>query len=432
VPGRRWLVGGRRLIVDITPLRESRDFRRLWSSQLFTVWCRQVVIVAMPYQVYIATHSSLVVGLLGVTQAVAIIGTGLYGGGFIDRFDRRRVQIAAKVAAGIASLALAVGGLHPALTPTWIVFALAAVGTAAWTLDQSARAATVPRLVEARILPSALSLGQVLNQGGQIIGPAAGGLVIGFLGLTWAYGIDALGCIPATILVASLTPQLPIGTSVRRGWRAPAEGVAFVRKNPVLIATFAADLNATIFGMPTAVFPALALTIYRIGPTGLGLLYAAPATGAFVATLLSGWVPRVRRQGAFIVGAIAIWGLAIAGFGIAGSVRWLGLLLLAIAGAGDMVSAVFRQTILQMSVPDSIRGRLSAFNMMVVMSGPRLGDLEAGAVAALFTPVISVVSGGLLCVAGIAAIASLNPTLRRYRLPAAAEVAIPETDVGVP
>lgn len=393
-----------------------------------------MVIVAMPYQVYVATRSSLLVGLLGVTQAAAIIAMGLYGGSFIDRFDRRRVQISAKVFAGFASLALAAGALKPESTPTVIVFALAAVGTAAWTLDQATRQATVPRVVELRILPSALSLGQVANQGGQIIGPAAGGLVIGFLGLTWAYGIDVLGCIPATLLIASLTPQLPIGdgAAVRRGWRAPGEGIAFVRKSPVLIATFAADLNATIFGMPTAVFPALALTIYRIGPTGLGLLYAAPATGAFIGTLLSGWVPRVRRQGAFIIGAITVWGLAIAGFGIAGSVRWLGLLLLAIAGAGDMVSAIFRQTILQMSVPDSMRGRLSAFNMMVVMSGPRLGDLEAGAVAALFTPVISVVSGGLLCVIGIAAIASLNPTLRKYRLPAAPEVASPETVMGVP
>jgi predicted MFS family arabinose efflux permease len=380
------------------------------------VWCRQVVIVAMPYQVYVATRSSLAVGLLGATQAAAIIGTGLYGGGLIDRFDRRRIQITGKVAAGLASLALAVGALHPALTPIWVVFILAAVGTAAWTLDQSARAATVPRLVDPRILPSALSLGQVLIQGGAIIGPAAGGLVIGFLGLTWAYAIDVTGCIPATLLVASLTPQRPVdGGIVRRGWRAPMEGLSYVRRSPILIATFVADLNATIFGMPTAVFPALALSVFRIGPAGLGLLYSAPAVGAFAATLLSGWVPRVRRQGAFIIGAITIWGLAIAGFGLAGRVRWLGLLLLAVAGAGDMVSAVFRQTILQMSVPDSMRGRLSAFNTMVVMSGPRLGDLEAGAVAALFTPVISVVSGGLLCVAGIAAIAALSPTLRDYQ-----------------
>jgi MFS family permease len=374
----------------------------------------------MPYQVYVATRSSLAVGLLGVTQAAAIIGTGLYGGGIIDRFDRRRVQITGKLVAGVASLALAGGALRASSTPMWVVFALAAVGTAAWTLDQSARAATVPRLVHARILPSALSLGQVLVQGGSIIGPAAGGLVIGFLGLTWAYGIDVLGCIPATLLVASLTPQLPVGTAVRRGWRAPAEGLRYVRKSHILMATFAADLNATVFGMPTAVFPALALSVYRIGPTGLGFLYSAPAAGALIATLLSGWVPRVRRQGAFIIGAICVWGLAIAGFGFAGQVRWLGLLLLAIAGAGDMVSAVFRQTILQMSVPDSMRGRLSAFNTMVVMSGPRLGDLEAGAVAALFTPVISVVSGGLLCVAGMAVIASLSPTLRDYRSTAAA------------
>jgi len=404
----------------------------LWSSQVFTVWCRQLVIVAMPYQVYVATHSSLAVGLLGVTQAAAIIGTGLYGGGLIDRFDRRRIQILGKGTAGLASLGLVAGALRPASTPIWIVFALAGLGTAAWTLDQSARAATVPRLVDPKILPSALSLGQVLNQGGAIIGPAAGGLIIGFLGLRWAYAIDATGCIPATLLVASLNPQRPVGGMVQRGWRAPTEGLRYVRRTPVLIATFVADLNATIFGMPTAVFPALALTVYRVGPTGLGLLYSAPAAGALVATLLSGWVPRVRRQGAFIVGAIALWGLAIAGFGLAGGIRWLGLLLLAIAGAADMVSAVFRQTILQMSVPDSMRGRLSAFNTMVVMSGPRLGDLEAGTVAAVFTPVISVVSGGLLCIAGIVAIAALSPTLREYTRTSAADTVVASEPPPIP
>jgi MFS family permease len=188
-----------------------------------------------------------------------------------------------------------------------------------------------------------------------------------------------------------------------------------VRRNRVLLGIFGADLVAMIFGMPTAVFPALALSVLRIGAGGLGLLYAAPAAGALVASLLSGWIRGVRRQGRAVVIAIVVWGAAIAGFGLAGGALWLGLPLLALAGAADLVSAIFRSTILQLSIPDHLRGRMSAFQLMVVTTGPRLGDLEAGAVAALVNPVFSVVSGGVACVIGIALLAITLPELRRQR-----------------
>jgi len=184
-----------------------------------------------------------------------------------------------------------------------------------------------------------------------------------------------------------------------------------------VIGLFSADLVAMIFGMPSALFPALALSVFGIGARGLGLLYAAPAAGALVGSLLSGWVRRVSRQGMAVLFAVAIWGGAIAGFGIAGGTLWLGLPLLAVAGAGDLVSAIFRNTILQLTVPDSIRGRMSAFHQMVVTTGPRLGDLEAGAVAALAGPLFSVVSGGVACVVGIALVAALVPEMRRQRAP---------------
>jgi len=199
------------------------------------------------------------------------------------------------------------------------------------------------------------------------------------------------------------------------GWRAPAEALRHVRRNRVLLGIFGADLVAMIFGMPTAVFPALALSVLRIGAGGLGLLYAAPAAGALVASLLSGWIRGVRRQGRAVVIAIVVWGAAIAGFGLAGGALWLGLPLLALAGAADLVSAIFRSTILQLSIPDHLRGRMSAFQLMVVTTGPRLGDLEAGAVAALVNPVFSVVSGGVACVIGIALLAITLPELRRQR-----------------
>jgi MFS family permease len=406
----------RGMLIDVAPLRASPDFVRLCVSQLFSVWCRQIVVVALPYQVYVSTHSSFAVGLLGMTQALASVAIGLYGGGLVDRFDRRRVQAIGKTVAATSSLALVLGAVTNGV-PVWALYGLSAIGSAAYALDQSARSATVPRLVGRQLLPSALSLNQVLQNGGAIIGPAIGGLVIAEFGLVWAYSIDVLGFLPAVILIGSLTAQPPVGGNVTKGWRAPIEALVFVRRSPILMSTFAADLTATIFGMPTAVFPALALNVFKIGPAGLGLLYAAPAVGALIGALFSGWVVRIERQGAFIVGAIAVWGLAITGFGLLGQVRVLGLVMLAIAGAGDMVSAIFRQTILQLSVPDSLRGRMSAFNLMVVTTGPRLGDLEAGSVAALFSPIVSVVSGGLLSVFGIAVLAAVSPTLRSYRRP---------------
>jgi predicted MFS family arabinose efflux permease len=412
---------GRALLLDVRPLRESRDFRLLWMSQLTTVTGRQFVLVAVPFQVYVLTRSSLAVGLLGVFQAVPIVVAGLYSGALADRFDRRRLQLLGKAVAATGSLALAVGAgrLH---APVAFFYAVVVVTAAASTLDQSARAATVPRLVPRHLLPSAMSLSQVMLQTAAIVGPALAGLVIASAGVGWAFAFDAAGCIPAMVLVSRLSPQpAPEGHNVVLGWRMPAQAITYVRRNRLVIGLFSADLVAMIFGMPSALFPALALSVFGIGAQGLGLLYAAPATGALVGSLLSGWVRRVSRQGMAVFLAIAVWGGAIAGFGFAGSTLWLGLPLLGLAGAGDLVSAIFRNTILQLTIPDSMRGRMSAFHQMVVTTGPRLGDLEAGAVAALAGPLFSVVSGGIACIVGIALVAALVPEMRHQRAPVEAD-----------
>lgn len=403
------------LLVDITPLRESRDFRLIWLSQLATTGGRQVVLVAVPYQVYLLTHSSLAVGLLGLFQAAPIIIAGLYGGALADRFDRRRLQLIGKAAVAATSTALAVGAAFQR-TPLWAIYLIVAVSAAASIIDQSARAATVPRLVSRRLLPSASSLSQVLFQASAIVGPALAGLLLARFALSWAYAFDVACFLPGAALLWQISAQPPLENhGVVMGWRAPADAIRYVAHHRLLVGVFSADLIAMIFGMPTAVFPALALSVFRIGAVGLGLLYAAPAAGALVGSLLSGWVRSVERQGLAVIVAIAIWGLAIAGFGLAGSARWVGILFLAIAGAGDMVSAIFRSTMLQLSIPDNLRGRMSAFQMMVVTTGPRLGDLEAGTVAALAGPVFSVVSGGIACVVGIALLAAAVPELRRQR-----------------
>jgi MFS family permease len=408
-------VARRRLFVDLTPLRQSRDFRLLWLSQLVSMAGRQVFRVAVPYQVYLVSRSSLAVGLLGLFQAVPIVVAGLYGGALADRYDRRRLQLAGKAVVAVASVALTVGAIG-LRAPLWFIYALVAVSAAASTLDQSARSATVPRLVARALLPSALSLSQALFQVASIVGPALAGLILAGPGVAVAYAVDVACFLPGAILIWRLAPQPPLEDhGVELGWRAPAEALRHVFRNRMLVGIFSADLIAMIFGMPTAVFPALALSVFKIGAGGLGLLYAAPAAGALVASLFSGWVHGVRRQGLAVFIAITVWGLAIAGFGLTGSVLWVGLALLALAGGADMISAVFRGTILQLSIPDHLRGRMSAFQMMVVTTGPRLGDLEAGAVAALVSPVFSVVSGGLACVVGIAILALALPEMRRQR-----------------
>jgi MFS family permease len=408
-------VSGGGFFLDLTPLRVSRAFRVIWLSQLTTMAGRQFVVVAVPFQVYVLTRSSLAVGLLGVFQAVPIVVAGLYGGALADRIDRRKLQLAGKVVAAAGSLAMAIGaiGLH---APVSFVYAVVMVTSAATTLDQAARTATVPRLVPRHLLASAMSLGQLPFYVAAIVGPALAGIVIASAGLTWAYAIDVAMFVPSALLVWLLPPQPPAEPeAVARGWRAPAQAITYVRRHRLLASLFAADLVAMIFGMPIALFPALALTVLGIGPAGLGVLYASVAIGALIGTLLSGWIRRVERQGMGVIIAIAVWGAAIAGFGLAGRTLWIGLPMLAVAGASDLVSAVFRGTILQVTVPDAMRGRMSAFHMMVVTTGPRLGDIEAGAVAALFGPVFSVVSGGIACIVGIGILAMLLPELRGYR-----------------
>ena len=414
------------ILVDLTPLRKSRNFRLLWLAQLLTWSARQMVVVAVPYQVYTLTGSSLAVGVVGLVEAVPIVLAGLYGGVLVDRFDRRRVQLGAKAFVAGGSFALTFGALGPKL-PLIFIYLVVAVIAASWTIDQTARAATIPRLVSRHLLPAALSLGQTTFQTANVAGPVLAGLVIAKAGVGWAYLLDALSFFPAAFLIWLLSPQPPAKDhGVVLGFKAPIESLRYLRRSRLLIGLFASDLIAMIFGMPTAVFPALALSVFRIGPAGLGLLYAAVGTGAVLASVLSGWVRQVSRQAMAIVVAIAVWGLAIASFGLTGRQLWIGLPLLAIAGAANNISAVFRHTILQLSIPDSMRGRMSALNLIVAYAGPRLGDLEAGVVATVVNPIFSVVSGGFAATLGIMVLVLAVPEMRAQRADRPAGNAVPD------
>ena len=401
-----------RLLVDLGPLRQSQAFRRLWSGYLVTTLGSQLTVVAVPYQVFKLTHSSLDVGLVGLVQIVPVLGGSLFGGSIADAIDRRRLLIVTQflLAACSVGLALNSSGGQAALWPLYVLSALAA---AVASIDSPTLSAVIANLVSRPMFASASALWQLLSQLSQVAGPAVAGLLLGEFGMASVYWIDAGTFAVSLLAVASLPVLRPLGGGTRFGLRSIAEGLRYLRGRPVLQGTFVVDLNAMVLGMPRALFPALGLVRFHGGAATVGLLYAAPGAGALLGALFTGWVVAVRRQGRAVVVAVAVWGAAIAAFGV---VPWLdaGLVLLALAGAADVVSAVFRGTILQLEAPESLRGRLSSIHTAVVTGGPRLGDFEAGAVAAVSTPQISVVSGGLGCLVGVGLVTWLMPKFARY------------------
>lgn len=410
----------RGLAVDVRPLRDSPPFRRLFTGQLVSLIGRQITVVAVSYQVYSLTHSPFAVGALGLVQAVPLIAFSLLAGAVTDRIDRRRILMVTQVCLAACSAVLLAGAISGAM-PVWGIYAVVAVAAAFAAVDSPTRTAVIPRLVERERLAGALSLNIAVFQTSLVAGPAFGGLVIARFGLPGAYAIDVGSFVAAFTAVLLLPAQPPTGEHHEAPLAAIRRGLSFARHQPVILGGFAMDLAAMIFGLPRALFPVLAATVFHVGPAGLGLLYAAPGAGAVIAALSTGWLAHVSRLGRVIVVTIAIWGFAVIGFGFA-HMFWLGLLLLVIAGAADSFSAVCRNTIMQTLTPDELRGRVTSLYFMVVVSGPYLGDLEAGGVASLTTPQIAVVSGGVLSLAGLAAAALAFSAVWFYRSDAAVEV----------
>ncbi|HZP90455.1 MAG TPA: MFS transporter [Actinomycetota bacterium] len=404
----------RALAVDVQPLRASRDYRLIWNGLLISEFGYQFTLVATFIQVKQLTGSAAAVGAIGLVGLAGLVAGTLGGGSLLDAHDRRTLLIVAQIGFMAASGALLLGAVI-GRPPVWLIYAAVAVLAGFSAIDGPTRSAMTPRLVGAELLPAALALNQVIWNGTALAGPALAGIVIDRFGLSMAYGIDLvtyLAMLAAALAIRPMPPERTEGSAT--GWAAVREGFAYLRGRRVLQSTFVADIIAMIFGMPRALFPFLAGAQFRGGDTVVGLLFSAPAVGALVGALVSGWVGRVRHQGRAVLWAVALWGAGIAAFGAVGDHLWLALGFLAFAGAADVISAVFRSTILQLSVPDSLRGRLSGIHILVVTGGPRLGDLESGLVAAAFTPGVSVVSGGLLCIAGIGLLAALVPELRAY------------------
>ncbi|OFW78573.1 MAG: hypothetical protein A2Z48_03515 [Actinobacteria bacterium RBG_19FT_COMBO_70_19] len=412
-PPRRSLL--RRIAADVTPLRASRDFRVIWSGLLVSELGYQFTLVATYYQVTKRTGSAAAVGMIGLVGFLALVIGALIGGSILDAFDRRTLLVWSQFGYIGASSLLLAGALH-GHPPVGLVYAGVAIIAMVSAVEGPTRSAMTPRLVGRELVPSALALNQVIWNGTGLLGPALAGVVIAKANLSWAYGIDLVtygAMLAAALSIRPMPPERAAGAP--SGWEAVKEGFGYLRGRRVLQSTFVIDIVAMVFGMPRALFTLLAVTQFHAGPEVVGLLFSAPAVGALLGAVTTGWVKHVRRQGWAVTWAVGLWGVGIAAFGLVGDRLWLGLLCLAFAGAADVISAVFRSTILQLTVPDALRGRLSGIHILVVTGGPRLGDLEAGIVAAAFTPTVSVVSGGLLCVAGAALVAWRVPAFRRYR-----------------
>lgn len=406
----------RRVAVDITPLRTARDFRLLWSGELISEIGSNMALVALYIQVYAITDSALAVGMIGLVQVVPMVFTTVFVGPVIDRVDRRWLLFIGQCGQAVGSLALLATAIS-GHAPLAVIYAAAAIVAGFGGFSLSTRNALTPNLVPRDELSAAVALNQTMFHTSLIVGPAIGGIVVKRYGLSWAYGIDVMSFAATILAVWLMAPHPPHreASSGATGWHAVTEGFSFLRGHRVILGTFVIDLVAMIFGMPRALFPILAQTQFGAGADVVGYLFSAVSVGALLGAVTSGWVHHVHRQGLAVLVAVAVWGLGILGFGLSGSALGLALGALVVAGGADVISAVFRSTMLATLVPDDLRGRIGAVHILVVSGGPRIGDVESGVVAALFTPVASVVFGGLACLVGVVVVACTMPAFRDYR-----------------
>jgi MFS family permease len=404
-----------RLLADLTPLRESAAFRRLWAGTTLSSVGSALTSFAVILQVYDLTHSPFAVGAIGVAQMVPTLAVGLLGGPVTDAVDRRKLVLVtssclAAVSAALAAQAFAGLGL------VWLLYALVAVQSSLAAIDRPARSTFIPSLLPASQLAAGLALDRLSFQIVLTAGPALAGVIAAapHLGLRVCYLIDALSFAAALYGVARLPAMRPHGGGTRPSPRAVAEGVGFIRRSKVLAGAFLADLNATVFGLPVALFPAINAERFGGDPRTLGLFTTAIGVGGLASAAFSGPVSHVSRQGRAMLCTVAVWGAAFAGFAVAPSL-WLTLSLLAVAGAADTFTVVFRVAIVNAVAPDQLRGRVMAADYVVGAGGGQLGNLEAGALGSLTSPTVSALAGGLATIAGTVVIGLALPAFTRYR-----------------
>jgi len=396
--------------MDFRPLVRHRDYRWLYAAQFVSVIGSMVTYVALPYQVYRLTGSSFAVGLLGVAELVPLLLTAFIGGALADALDRRRVVLATDVGLAVGCALLTANALLPR-PRVWPLFLAAALMSALNGLQRPSLEAITPRLLSKDELAAAASLQTLRGSTAMIVGPALGGMLIASVGLASTYVVDLLTYAFSFFAVRRIGGLPPPEGSEAPSLAGLREGFRYARSRQELIGTYVVDFVAMVFGMPLALFPAL--SEHLGGARALGYLYAAPALGALAASLTSFWTRRVQRHGRAVMLAAAVWGLAIVAFGLVSGLT-AAVLCLALAGGADAVSGMFRMTLWNQTIPDALRGRLAGIEMVSYMSGPLLGHVEAGGVAALFGVRASVISGGVLCVVGVLACGALLPLFMAY------------------
>jgi len=406
-----WREFALRIPVDFSPLRDYPDYRRLWIGQAVTFVGSEMAMVALPYQVYKLTHSTLALGLFSLTSLVPLLTLTLAGGAVADAFDRRRLVLATQTleALGVAGLLINAAIPHPSVVA---VFVFATVVFSCFSAGVGAMRSIPQRLLPEEVFAQAGALDSIYYGIGGVAGPALAGVLIGAVGLSTVYAIGAVSFVATVIALWGLPSMAPHPDADRPSVRAIVEGFRFVAREKTILGFFLVDTNAMVFGMPLALFPAIAAR--HFGNASLvGYLYSAPAAGALIAGLASGWVAHVRRQGLVVVAAATLWGVAITGFAYADKF-WLALVLVGLAGFADQVSAIFRNAMILALTPSRILGRVRGIEFMQVASAPSLGNIEAGVVASATSIRFSVASGGILCVAGTLVSAALFPALLRY------------------
>ena len=418
--GRRRRIGA--FILDTRPLKVV-PFRRLWVSTAVTAIGSQLTAVAVPKQVFDITNSSGYVGLAGAVALVPLLVFGLWGGAIADTVDRRKLLLASNTGIALTSLLLWVQALVR-LDSVAVVLVLLAVQQGLFAINQPTRSASVARLVPPELLPAANAVYSTVFNFGAVLGPLLAGAFIPVLGLPTLYLIDALGLCLTMWAVWRLPPLPPLAGPIRRaGLRDVLDGFRYLSVRPVLLASFLLDIIAMVAGMPRALFPEMAERTFGDPPGGgvaLGWLFAAIPVGAVVCGLVSGWLSRISRHGVAVVVAVCGWGVAVAAFGVTHSL-WLAALFLGLAGAADMVSMVFRNSILQTAATDEMRGRMQGVFTVVVTGGPRIADTVHGVAGAAVGTTATVAGGGLLVVVLALVAAALLPAFRRYRAPRAGE-----------
>lgn len=414
------------LLLDIKPLRVSVPYRRMWLGMSLSSIGTNLTTVAVGLQVYDLTRSTFSVGLVGLFALGPLVVLGLYGGSIVDAHDRRRVIVTTSSGLLVVSAAIA-GQAWLEVENVWLLYALVAIQNGFFAVNSPARSSIVPRLLPIGLLPAANALSTVSMNIGLTVGPLLAGVLVGWWGYAGAYSLEVVLLAVAVWTLVSLPALPPEGDVRRAGLASVLEGLRFLGTRPNLRMTFLVDLAAMVLAMPRVLFPAVAAASLGGGPTTVGILVAAVAVGSIVAGVLSGPLGHVRRQGRVVLMAVATWGSAVVGFGVVVALApgdgtggrahwalWLAVVFLAVAGAADAVSAVFRTTILQAAAPDAMRGRLQGVFVVVVAGGPRLGDFVLGSAARLSGEAVAAIAGGVACVLAVLVLGTLQPRFAQY------------------